>query len=399
MNKHSHHPVVLLHGMFGWGQQQALERLVPYFGFYNVNIRKLFLREGVKAVSPSMGPFSSAWDRACEVYAQLVGGTVDYGKAHSEKYGHARYGRTYPKAMLPEWGRLDEDGDMVKVNIIGHSFGGATGRMLIELLANGSEEERAATSPEELSPLFAGGHEDWVHSITALAAPHDGSTIFNGLCGDVFYPFARYFCSLINVVDCTPFRAIYDLGLEMFDITPKHFMNPLKGWKAKELKAFFAQSDNLLYDAKLEGAATLNKTLGTQPNIYYLSFHGCRTFHAPVLGWEIPRLKAVPLFNIFGFLIGLQSKGAPDKRYRPNDMLVNEVCGQAPTGDPRTDEAEFPKPGTTYSPGTWHVFPVERKDHLSYCGWAEPRAAYADFYRNIYDTVSELPPVDAAGQK
>ena len=396
MKKQTKYPVVLLHGMFGWGQQQLLERVVPYFGFYNVNIRKMFQKEGIHTVSPSMGPFTGAWDRACEVYAQLVGGTVDYGKAHSAKYGHERFGRTYTKALLPEWGSLDENGDLIKVNLIGHSFGGATGRMLIELLAHGSAEERRATSPEDLSPLFSGGHADWVHSMTALAAPHDGSTIFNGLAGTVFLPIARIFCSLINVLDCTPFKSIYDLGLDMFEITrkPKHFMNPLKGWKGKELKAFFAQHDNLVYDATLEGAAALNKTLGTEPNVYYLSYHGCRTVRLPVLGWQIPRLKSVPVFNIIGFLIGLQTKGVPNKSYRPNDMLVNEVCGQAPSGDPRTDESGFPKPGNPYSPGIWHVFPVEIKDHLSYCGWAEPRKDYAEFYRNIYNTVSLLHPTD-----
>ena len=391
MKERSRYPVVLLHGMFGWGQQQALERVIPYFGFYNVNIRKMFEWEGVKAVAPSMGPFSSAWDRACEVYAQLVGGTVDYGKAHSEKYGHARFGRTYEKAMLPEWGSVDAGGDLVKINIIGHSFGGASGRMLIELLANGSEEERTVTSLEDLSPLFAGGHADWVHSMTALAAPHDGSTIFNGLSGRVFEPFALYFCSLINALDGTPFKRVYDLELDMFGITPRRYMNPLKGWKPGELKAFFAQPDNLNYDATLEGAAELNKKLGTQPNIYYLSYHGCRTIHVPLLGWEVPRLKAVPLFNIFGFLIGLQDKSAPNKSYRPNDMLVNEVFGQAPTGDPRVNELDFPTPGVLYTPGEWHVFPVETKDHLSYCGWAEPRDEYAEFYRSIYEVVSELP--------
>lgn len=97
MKKQTKYPVVLLHGMFGWGQQQLLERVVPYFGFYNVNIRKMFQKEGIHTVSPSMGPFTGAWDRACEVYAQLVGGTVDYGKAHSAKYGHERFGCTTPK--------------------------------------------------------------------------------------------------------------------------------------------------------------------------------------------------------------------------------------------------------------------------------------------------------------
>ena len=45
MKKQTKYPVVLLHGMFGWGQQQLLERVVPYFGFYNVNIRKMFQKE------------------------------------------------------------------------------------------------------------------------------------------------------------------------------------------------------------------------------------------------------------------------------------------------------------------------------------------------------------------
>lgn len=54
----------------------------------------------------------------------IKGGTVDYGKAHAEKYGMKRYGKTYPKPMLPQWGTLDENGDLVKVNLIGHSFGG-----------------------------------------------------------------------------------------------------------------------------------------------------------------------------------------------------------------------------------------------------------------------------------
>ena len=52
----------------------------------------------------------SAWDRTCELYAQLTGTRVDYGKAHAEKYGHARYGRTYEKPLFPGWGEPDADG-------------------------------------------------------------------------------------------------------------------------------------------------------------------------------------------------------------------------------------------------------------------------------------------------
>ena len=43
----------------------------------------------------SVGPVSSNYDRACELYAQIKGTRVDYGQVHSQRYGHARYGKDY----------------------------------------------------------------------------------------------------------------------------------------------------------------------------------------------------------------------------------------------------------------------------------------------------------------
>ena len=54
-------------------------------------------------------------------------------------------------------------------------------RMFVELLTNGSEEEKKATNKKDLSPLFSGGHGDFVHSLTAISAPHNGTTIFYAL--------------------------------------------------------------------------------------------------------------------------------------------------------------------------------------------------------------------------
>ena len=64
------YPVVLLHGMFGFGQQQTTNNVLPYFGIWNTDIRRMFNDMGVPCVAPSMGPFTSAWNRACEVYAR-----------------------------------------------------------------------------------------------------------------------------------------------------------------------------------------------------------------------------------------------------------------------------------------------------------------------------------------
>lgn len=115
---------------------------------------------------------------------------------------------------------------MIKVNFIGHSFGGVSARMLTELLINGSEEERAATDPSDLSLLFKGGNTGLVHSITTLASPHNG----------------------------------------------------------------------------------------------------------------------------------------PRRNAKPNEK--------------------------SYKPGIWNVMPVEKKDHMSYCGWMEKEETYANFYKDIYERVS-----------
>ena len=37
-----------------------------------------------------------------EFFYQIKGGTVDYGKEHSARHGHARFGRTFP-GLYPAW--------------------------------------------------------------------------------------------------------------------------------------------------------------------------------------------------------------------------------------------------------------------------------------------------------
>ena len=54
-----------------------------------------------RVIVPSIARFLHH-DRACELFYQLVGGTVDYGKEHSGVVGHNRYGRTFP-GFYPCW--------------------------------------------------------------------------------------------------------------------------------------------------------------------------------------------------------------------------------------------------------------------------------------------------------
>ena len=109
--------------------------------------------------APPRWASSRAWDRACELYAELTGGTADYGITHAQRC-HARFGAAYPAPLVPGWG-ADKP-----IDLVGHSFGGATARLLMQLLADGCPEEvqAAEAAGETPSPLFTGGKAGWVRT-------------------------------------------------------------------------------------------------------------------------------------------------------------------------------------------------------------------------------------------
>ena len=77
----NNYPIVFIHGFLGWGPNEM--------GNYNYwggdsDICGLLRNEGYQVFEVSVGPISSNWDRAIEVFYQLKGGQVDYGKGHSE---------------------------------------------------------------------------------------------------------------------------------------------------------------------------------------------------------------------------------------------------------------------------------------------------------------------------
>ncbi len=111
---------------------------MPYWGMTTGSLMKYLNNKGYECYAAQVGPLSGAWDRACELYAQLTGTTVDYGIAHSAEKGHERFGITYNEPLFEGWS-ADK-----KINLIGHSFGGATIRMFLEILANGAPGEVAA---------------------------------------------------------------------------------------------------------------------------------------------------------------------------------------------------------------------------------------------------------------
>ena len=95
MERQNNYPFIVVHGFLGYGEGSALNSVLPYFGFRpDRKVVKQARSMGFEVYAPSLGGFNSMWDRACDLYAQIIGGTTDYGKVHSELFGHLRYGRT-----------------------------------------------------------------------------------------------------------------------------------------------------------------------------------------------------------------------------------------------------------------------------------------------------------------
>ncbi|MBQ3051224.1 MAG: lipase, partial [Clostridia bacterium] len=102
----NNYPCVFIHGLMGFGESDPIEKYFTYFGFLNTTFFQHLDERGIENYHPNVGPLNSAWDRVCILWAYLFGGRVDYGKVHSEKYGHARYGKEYP-GVLKDLGQTE----------------------------------------------------------------------------------------------------------------------------------------------------------------------------------------------------------------------------------------------------------------------------------------------------
>ncbi|TMW58900.1 hypothetical protein Poli38472_007045 [Pythium oligandrum] len=146
------HPVVLIHGVLGYGKRRPLWRKwSPYWpeqALDGMNANYLVVDVGV---------LSSDHDRACEAFYQLYGGRVDYGEAHSREAGHARYGATFEHAMHPNWSAENP------VHLLGHSFGATTAIELYQLICQDA--------------FGVGSNYKWVKSIISVAGPLSGTTL------------------------------------------------------------------------------------------------------------------------------------------------------------------------------------------------------------------------------
>lgn len=376
------YPNILVHGYCGWGDKDKLTNIMPYFGgFHRPGMAEFLSSKGYETYAPSLGPFNSAWDRSCELYAQIVGGTVDYGKIHSEKSGHARYGKTY-KGYLSDWGA---PGDHEKINLIGHSFGGPTIIMFTTLLIEGSAEEREGTPADELSPLFKGGYAHLINSVTTLSGTNNGTTLADA---------ARdlHVDKLVNKL----IVSILPPVLSTLRLT-KYYDMRLSHWGEDDVLEKYHNSgfDNSLIAQSMALTAEINRNLTMASNIYYFARPACKSHKIKNTPIQMMDLKSFPLSHIGQLIIGwyitpaLKEKLGANSKWFASDGIVNTISGNAPFYMPSEDWTDE----TIAFPGKWYNMPVEYMDHFSWMGFFESRGKYEKYFTDLCEYLATLPPV------
>lgn len=374
------YPVVLVHGLGGYGDNSPMNVGVSYWGGTSGSIKSYLQAKGYKVYVPTVGAYSSTWDRACELYAQLTGTTVDYGEAHSAAHNHDRYGTEYTKPMISGWGEKSNGGQMMKINLIGHSFGGETVRMLTWLLENGSEAEKKA-SGDDVSPLFEGGKGDYVFSVTTLCSPHNGSQLSEvaNSAGKIFgiKDSTNLTVSVIsNLLNFTGGKSGIFSGIA--DIIGFSFGS------SKEIQDTISRiaasgDDNAIYELSPDGAAELNKKMGMVKDVYYFSYSYSTLEDGKPLANTLPVLS--PLAVLMRDYTGTTDGGIKiDESWSDNDGLVSVASAKFPKGE---KHADIPDDLTECETGIWYVMPVRQGDHGTPIGLNESAKDTRAFYDEI----------------
>ncbi|MDG1224015.1 MAG: lipase [Candidatus Marinimicrobia bacterium] len=374
------YPIVLIHGFFGWGNNEMGD--YRYWGGKK-DIQKMLEEKGFKVFTVSVGPISSNWDRAVEVYYQLKGGQVDYGLNHSKKYGlEQRPTDKIYNGLYPEWSSENP------VHLVGHSMGGQTARMLQYLLENEIFIDDSLGFIED-SDLLGKSKEGWVSSITSLATPHDGSTLTDIVTKT--FPFIQYFIGVAGVVGTN----FYDFDLSQWNINRKdnenwynyvQRMRSHNAWGTKNISS---------WDLSLDGASELNSFLNASPDVYYFSYSFSATSKDEETGYHVPNKDVFLLIRSRAKLLGSRvvftSNGnETDSTWWENDGIVNSRSMNGPTtGQNGADAIVNYDQSVPIIQGQWYTFESINLDHYQSVGHMLPKGK-RNFLDSIYINHAQL---------
>jgi hypothetical protein len=356
---------------------------------------------------------SSLHDRACEIFAQIKGGIVDYGEEHSAEFGHERYGRAY-EGLFPEWSAEHP------VHLVGHSLGGVTIRVLQHLL-----DTRA----------FPGHNTSaaWITSITVINAPLNGSIAAYALGEKEKDAPAVVKLSPGHMLGCAVhLLAFLDVRLGGFDLGLDHWN--LSAWKGPItaittlrdsllVRSTIVESkDNAAFDASVHSMSEWNKSIRTHPNCYYFSWVGT--------GVEANAIPAFPqsavLKNVLFWIVVLLQwafrraflstiawlsarREYPDLKpfegfdlaaYKvQSDGLCSEQSQRYPVSKSNPQRAApLPKNGQPLTPGVWY-YSEHGQDHMGVVPFPPSDDYQRSFFRGVFLGLASLPLADESKEE
>ena len=374
-------PIVLCHGLFGWGPSEAGG--FPYWG------TATSVRSPLPRHVASVGPISSAHDRACELAFQIKGGRVDYGEAHAEAAGHDRFGRNYSHevAFHSNW---SED---CPVHLVGHSMGAPTIWMLQHLLA---------------TDFFGwGSNANWIKSINTISGVLNGSTAAYFLgCNEktglvVPDSIADFLAGAVELnirLTSDLFDRLYDFDLDHWGMAN----NPGEGLERQldriATTPMFHGKDNAAYSLTIQAMLEQNAICLTNPDTFYFSYATEQTFEGFLTGYQYPEPGMNPFAIPTSLYIGQKCfkhdfyRGFRSSDWWHNDGLVPVYSQLYPriSGDHRVGGEIGTR--THFQPGEWY-YDVLNSDHIDIVAMPEPAkiGAQIRFYRNLFDRLAELP--------
>jgi triacylglycerol esterase/lipase EstA (alpha/beta hydrolase family) len=406
-------PVVLVHGFLGFGPETFAATGFKYWGGFNDIAGHI--RETQRPVFVAgVGPVSSNWDRAVELYYQIKGGCADYGAWHTADNAAAGHiqkpagkcwaadpvnnPNNYPLALYPQWDAQHP------VHLVSHSQGGQTIRTLIQLLENGAPN---GAGSEGSGALYAGGKTGWVKSATSISSPHNGTTL-RDVVVDFVPKVSELAGSIVQVAGLGGSGGSgYKFRLEQFgmaqgpaesigDFIDRTHASPF--WQ-------LANHDAAQWDLAPDGATQLNGWVKTSPNVYYFSIGSRATEQgswccnntdrviAPFQNSDYQYARNDMIFflkNTAGEWVvpsilqrGMGSSRSAD--WYPNDGVVNTNSMHGPSGQPLRYFDGAPQKGT------WnYIGYYDHYDHFDVIGWDSPSWAVYPIYDNLLSIIGGL---------
>ncbi len=374
-------PVILVHGFAGFGRNELLG--YKYWGGLNdlqVQLQSKYSNQLV--ATAVVGPFSSNWDRAVELFYQIKGGCVDYGATHSAANNHYERpesvyhnGRTCYPGLYPAWDANHP------VHLLSHSMGGQTARMLVQMLA-----ANGAPANPSLFPYAV--NANWVKSVTTISTPNDGTTLAYRITDWV--PFVQQLVTgIAQATGSTGGSAIYDFKMDQWGIAPQAAGESFGAYVNRVTSSSLWNAgvkDLSPYDLSPAGAMAENDWVKDAPNVTYFSWVTNTSTTGVLTGWSYPTVDADPLIAAFagpGFMGNYYRDSRPmppvaDSSWFPSDAVVNSIAQKAPTWAMTPAGTIYKRAvtvrdlsnGGTPQAGAWNYKGTMADfDHLDIVGW------------------------------